>query len=86
MAAEYRWKIDKDYISDGESVGVEGPNDLDENVSDNPQGFTEGVTSETFIRSLYFFDPNGVALEFAANTRAFDERDVAHEPAQSARS
>jgi hypothetical protein len=40
MAAEYRWKIDKDYIDDGESIGVEGPHDLDAAVKDNPQGFT----------------------------------------------
>ncbi|MBW2698811.1 MAG: VOC family protein [Deltaproteobacteria bacterium] len=51
------------------------------NHADNPQGFTKDVTSETFIRSMYFFDPNGVALEFAAYTRALNERDVSHEPA-----
>jgi len=36
--AEYRWRIDKDFI--GNDVGVQGPRDLDENVTDNPQGFT----------------------------------------------
>ena len=36
----------------------------------------EGV----FVRSVYFFDPDGVCLEFACWTRAFDESDVAHEP------
>ncbi len=51
------------------------------NHADNARGFTEGVTSETFIRSMYFFDPNGVALEFAAYTRTLDESDVAHDPA-----
>ena len=39
------------------------------------------VTSTTFIRSIYFFDPDGVCLEFAAWTRALDPaRDVVHEP------
>jgi catechol 2,3-dioxygenase-like lactoylglutathione lyase family enzyme len=54
------------------------------NHADNPQGWTKGVTSETFIRSMYFFDPNGIALELAAYTRDFDERDVAHEPTTEA--
>ncbi len=42
MAAKYRWKIDKDFIDDGKAaaIGVEGPHDLDENISANPQGFT----------------------------------------------
>ena len=43
MTATYRWKIDKDYL-DGDNehsaVGVEGPRDLDENITENPQGFT----------------------------------------------
>lgn len=40
MAAEYRWKIDKDYINDGKDVGIEGPRDLDPKLKSNPQGFT----------------------------------------------
>ena len=43
MTAAYRWKIDKDYLDGGNkhsAVGVEGPRDLDENVSANPVGFT----------------------------------------------
>ena len=54
------------------------------NHADNARGFSEGVTDETFIRSMYFFDPNGVALELAAYTRELDERDVVHEPATEA--
>src|SRR5271165_6491937 len=34
----------------------------------------EGV----FVRSVYFFDPDGVCLEFACWMREFDESDVAH--------
>lgn len=33
-----------------------------------------------FVRSVYFFDPDGVCLEFACWTAEFDESDVAHEP------
>jgi hypothetical protein len=32
-----------------------------------------------FVRSVYFFDPDGVCLEFASWTKTFDESDVAHE-------
>ena len=38
------------------------------------------VTPAVFVRSFYFFDPNGVCLEFAAWTRQFTAADVAHEP------
>jgi len=34
-----------------------------------------------FVRSLYFQDPDGVLLEFAAWTKVFTEADVAHKPA-----
>jgi catechol 2,3-dioxygenase-like lactoylglutathione lyase family enzyme len=33
---------------------------------------------DVFIRSMYFKDPNGILLEFAAWTTTFDESDVAH--------
>ena len=51
------------------------------NHADNPEGFTKGVTEETWIRSMYFRDPNNIALELAAYTREFNKDDVAHEPA-----
>jgi catechol 2,3-dioxygenase-like lactoylglutathione lyase family enzyme len=35
---------------------------------------------DVFVRSVYFFDPDGICLEFAAWTAGFDESDVAHEP------
>ena len=43
MSAIYRWKIDKDYLDsdkDRNAVGIEGPRDLDESITSNPQGFT----------------------------------------------
>jgi catechol 2,3-dioxygenase-like lactoylglutathione lyase family enzyme len=33
---------------------------------------------DVFVRSLYFKDPNGILLEFAAWTTTFDESDIAH--------
>ncbi len=33
-------------------------------------------TDTTFVRSVYFRDPDGILLEFAAWTRELDERDV----------
>ncbi len=51
------------------------------NHADNAEGYTKGVTDETWIRSMYFQDPSGIALELAAYTRAFRADDVAHAPA-----
>jgi len=31
--AKYRWRITKDHISEGEAVGVEGPSNLDPDLS-----------------------------------------------------
>jgi hypothetical protein len=38
------------------------------------------MNDDVFVRSVYFFDPDGVCLEFAAWTKVFDESDVAHDP------
>jgi catechol 2,3-dioxygenase-like lactoylglutathione lyase family enzyme len=53
------------------------------NHDDSPAQVSAEVTDKVFVRSVYFFDPDGVCLEFAAWTRTFDERDVAHEPARA---
>ena len=37
----------------------------------------------TFVRSIYFFDPDGILLEFAAWTRPMGDRDVRHAPASA---
>jgi catechol 2,3-dioxygenase-like lactoylglutathione lyase family enzyme len=37
-----------------------------------------------FVRSLYFMDPDGILLEFAAWTRVFTADDVRHKPATAA--
>ena len=39
------------------------------------------ITPTTFVRSIYFFDPDGICLEFASWTRVIDPKiDVKHEP------
>jgi hypothetical protein len=37
-----------------------------------------------FVRSIYFQDPDGILLEFAAWIREFTPEDVAHQPARPA--
>ena len=49
------------------------------NHDDSPMQVSAQVTPGVFVRSVYFFDPDGVMLEFAAWTRTFDASDVAHE-------
>jgi catechol 2,3-dioxygenase-like lactoylglutathione lyase family enzyme len=42
---------------------------------------SEEVTDDVYVRSLYFFDPDGICLEFAAWTRELPgPGDVVHEP------
>jgi hypothetical protein len=36
-----------------------------------------------FVKSIYFFDPDGICLEFAAWTRALRPEDVRHTPVRA---
>ena len=54
------------------------------NHDDSPRGMSEQVTESTFVRSIYFMDPDGIMLEFAAWTRELDARD-ARVPPKTAR-
>ncbi|WP_193199280.1 VOC family protein [Nostoc sp. MG11] len=51
--------------------------------ADVPSGYSPEVDENTFISSIYFFDPNGILLEFAANVRSLGDpvRDLQHQPA-----
>jgi catechol 2,3-dioxygenase-like lactoylglutathione lyase family enzyme len=40
------------------------------NHDNSPMQVSATVTDDVFVRSMYFFDPDGVMLEFAAWTRA----------------
>jgi catechol 2,3-dioxygenase-like lactoylglutathione lyase family enzyme len=51
------------------------------NHDDSPDGVSREMHPGVFIRSVYFTDPNGIMLEFAANTRALGRpEDIRHEP------
>lgn len=50
------------------------------NHDNSPMQMSRHVTEDVFVRSVYFFDPDGICLEFAAWTKPFDETDVAHDP------
>ena len=54
------------------------------NHDDSPEQAHLEPTPSTFVRSIYFMDPDGIQLEFAGWTRAFTEDDVKHEPATPA--
>jgi catechol 2,3-dioxygenase-like lactoylglutathione lyase family enzyme len=51
------------------------------NHDDSPMGASRERHPGVFVRSVYFTDPNGIMLEFAAFTRAFTPEDVRHAPA-----
>lgn len=46
-------------------------------------GVSREVTDDVFIRSVYFFDPDGILLEFACWTAALTDDDVSHAPARA---
>ena len=54
------------------------------NHDDSETQVSRDVTDKVFVRSVYFFDPDGVCLEFACWTRAFRPDDVAHDPMTAA--
>lgn len=51
------------------------------NHDDSETGASPAISETTFVRSIYFKDPDGILLEFAAWTRELDERDVNLAPA-----
>jgi catechol 2,3-dioxygenase-like lactoylglutathione lyase family enzyme len=51
------------------------------NHDDSERQVSLEVSPTTFVRSIYFFDPDGVCLEFAAWTRVLDPKiDATHAP------
>lgn len=51
------------------------------NHDDSPAGVSRELHDGVFVRSVYFRDPNGIMLEFAANTRPLGRPgDIAHKP------
>jgi catechol 2,3-dioxygenase-like lactoylglutathione lyase family enzyme len=54
------------------------------NHDNSPRQISAEWTDDVFVRSLYFMDPDGILLEFAAWTKAFTDADVSHKPATAA--
>jgi len=54
------------------------------NHDNSPMQMSKTVTDDVFVRSMYFFDPDGVLLEFAAWTRDLRADEAAHTPATAA--
>lgn len=50
------------------------------NHEDSERHGSEEVNESTWIRSMYFRDPNGIHMELAALVRPYRESDVAHDP------
>jgi catechol 2,3-dioxygenase-like lactoylglutathione lyase family enzyme len=50
------------------------------NHDDSEVQVTRRYHDGVWLRSVYFWDPNGVLLEFAVITRAFTDADVRHAP------
>ena len=51
------------------------------NHDDSAMGMSRDLHPGVFVRSVYFTDPNGIMLEFAALTNDFGPEDIRHEPA-----
>ncbi len=51
------------------------------NHDDSEWGIADTLHPGVFVRSIYFQDPDGILLEFAAWTRPLDGSDVSHAPA-----
>jgi len=64
------------------SDGIEAADIM--NHDDSELGMSKKVHDGTFVRSIYFMDPDGILLEFAAWTRQLTEGDVRHRPATAA--
>ena len=55
------------------------------NHDDTPQQVSRDINDGTFVRSIYFFDPDGILLEFAGWTRELGtEGDLRYKPATAA--
>jgi catechol 2,3-dioxygenase-like lactoylglutathione lyase family enzyme len=54
------------------------------NHDDSEHGITREMHDGVFMRSVYFFDPDGILLEFACWNRPLTGADVTHEPARTA--
>jgi len=54
------------------------------NHGDTTHSMGEDHDPTTFVRSIYFHDPDGIRLEFAAWTRELGPQDISHPPRDAA--
>ncbi len=64
-----------DYV---ERLRAKGLSVIVKNHDDSAAGVSEEMHDGVWIRSMYFRDPNGIYMELAAYTRAFNANDVRH--------
>ncbi|HET9076543.1 MAG TPA: VOC family protein [Acidimicrobiales bacterium] len=69
------------YLDKLRAKGIEAADIM--NHDDSEFGVSREPHGGTFVRSIYFFDPDGILLEFAAWTRALGDGDVRHTPARA---
>ncbi|RVT94197.1 VOC family protein [Sphingomonas crocodyli] len=50
------------------------------NHDDSPKQSSADMHPGVFVRSVYFFDPDGICLEFASWTAELGDKHVAHDP------
>jgi len=53
------------------------------NHDNSPSTVSETMHPGVFIRSMYFLDPDGICLEFAAWSTILTDSDVSHEPCRA---
>ena len=66
-----------DYKKKLQAAGIEC---TDTYHDDSEMGVSQEMNETTFVRSIYFQDPDGILLEFASWTRELTEADVNVEP------
>jgi catechol 2,3-dioxygenase-like lactoylglutathione lyase family enzyme len=71
---------DKDFDATVARLKAKGVKVFVINHSDGPDPAPARPTDQTWIRSVYFRDPNGIALEIAALTRPFRDSDILVDP------
>jgi catechol 2,3-dioxygenase-like lactoylglutathione lyase family enzyme len=71
-----------EYLARLRAKGIQAADIL--NHDDSEMGVSKEVHDGTFVRSIYFFDPDGILLEFAAWLRPMGRQgDVCHIPARA---
>jgi catechol 2,3-dioxygenase-like lactoylglutathione lyase family enzyme len=71
-----------DYLVRLRAKGIDAADIM--NHDDSEFGVSREPHEGTFVRSIYFFDPDGILLELAAWTRPLGRSEVRHQPATAA--